>query len=67
MFTDAGPSEDDARKPTVSAFVETEPGGYKPLAECSRPEIEAKIVSLTLQAQALIDEADMLSRYLGDT
>lgn len=64
MFTRPGPAEDDANKPTVPAFPETEPDSYKPLGECTRGEIEAAIMSLTLQAQALTDEAKMLGRYL---
>ena len=65
MFADDGPAEDDARKPgMVSAFIETEPGIHKPLEECSREEIQSRIISLTMQAEALIDEADALTRYL---
>ena len=41
MFTYSGPSEDDARKSTIPAFLETEPGSHTPLEECSRAEIEA--------------------------
>ena len=66
MFTDDGPSEDDARESNkMPAFLETEPGSYKPLAECSREEIESKIMALTMQADALLDEARTLGRYLG--
>lgn len=67
MFADAGPPEDEARRPDkLPAAVETEPGNYKPLEQCSRPEVEAKIVSLMIQAQALLEEAKTLQRYLGD-
>jgi hypothetical protein len=66
MFTGPGPSEDDARVPSVSAFLETEPGSYKPLDECSPAEIQAKIMSLMMQAQALLDEAKTLGQYLED-
>lgn len=41
MFTYSGPAEDDARKSTTPAFLETEPGSHTPLEECSRAEIEA--------------------------
>lgn len=51
----------------VPAFLETEPGSFKPLEECSRDEIEAKINALTLQAGALIEEAQTLGRYLDGT
>jgi hypothetical protein len=67
---DPGPSEDDAHAAQqpgsirVPAFIETEPGSFKPVEECSRSEIETKIMSLTMQAQALTDEADALDRYL---
>ena len=63
-FLDLGPSEDDARKPLVPGFLEVEPGSYKPLDECSRDEIGATIMSLRIQAQALLDEAKTLDRYL---
>jgi hypothetical protein len=36
------------------------------LEECSRDEAEAKINSLTIQAQALTDEAKTLARHLDD-
>lgn len=41
----------------IPAFLETESGSYKPLGECSRDGVEAKNLSLTMQAQALMDEA----------
>jgi hypothetical protein len=67
MFTEDGPSEHDTRKPgMMPAFLETEPGSYKPLNECSRGEIEAKIMALTMQAGALIAEAVALAEYLSD-
>jgi hypothetical protein len=40
-----GPSEDDAHKPTIPAFLETEPDRFKQLEKCSRLEIEAQIMS----------------------
>ena len=57
------------RCPQISlpAFLEIEPGRYKPVETCSREEIEAKIMSLTMQAQALLDEAKVLGRFLDGT
>ena len=66
LFTDTGPSEDDTRKPSVPAFLEAEPGSYKPLEACSVAEIESAIMSRTIQAQALIDEAHALGQYLDN-
>ncbi len=67
MFTSSGPSEHDVRRITLPAFIETEPGSFKPLDECSRNEVEAEIHSLLMQAQALMDEAKTLGHYLdGD-
>lgn len=65
MFTGAGPADDDARKPgQVPAFLEVEPGSFKPLGECSRSEVSSTIMSLTMQANALVDQAKALDRYL---
>jgi hypothetical protein len=64
MFANQGPSDDDVRKATVPAFLETEPGAFKPLDECSRSEIQTKIISLTMAADALVDHARNLERYL---
>jgi hypothetical protein len=70
MFTDLGPSEDDAHTPLpantfrLPAFIEVEPGAYKPIEDCSRAEVEAAIMSLIIQGQALLDEAKALDRYL---
>ncbi len=65
MFSDSGPSEDDARKPSRPAFLETEPDSFKPLEERSRSEIQSKITSLTMQAAALIDQAKVLETVPG--
>jgi hypothetical protein len=67
MFTRRGPSDDDARKVTLPDFIELEPGRYEPLKNCSRDEIQAKILSLMVQAHWLMDEAKALDRYLDDT
>jgi hypothetical protein len=67
LFTESGPSEEDARRSVLPAFLEIEPGRYKPVETCSREEIEAKIMSLTMQAQALLDEAKVLGRFLDGT
>jgi hypothetical protein len=52
---------------TLPDFIEVEPGRYEPLKNCSRDEIQAKILSLMAQAQWLIGEARVLDRYLDDT
>jgi hypothetical protein len=64
MFTHSGPYEDDLRKVTLPGFIEVEPGRYKPLGNCSRDEIQAKILSLMAQAHWLLGEAKALDRYL---
>jgi hypothetical protein len=53
--------------PSTTRSLLTAQAGFKPIEECSRDEIEAKIMSLTMQAGALIDEAKALGRYLEDT
>ncbi|WP_131809687.1 hypothetical protein [Mycolicibacter sinensis] len=65
MFTGPGPSDDAARSSaSLPAFLEDAPGSFKPLDKCSRSEIEARILSVTMQADALIAEAKALDNYL---
>ncbi len=45
-------------------FIEVGPDSFKTLKDCSRSEIETKVMSLTMQAQALIEEAKALDQYL---
>jgi hypothetical protein len=66
LFIESGPSDDAARTPdSAPAFVETEPGSYKPLSECSRQEVEAQVLSRAMQADALLAEVRALERYLA--
>lgn len=64
MFSETGPSEDDVNEPLLPGFIEVTPGDYRPLDVCTRDEIETHILSLTMQAQALIEEAKLLELYL---
>jgi len=65
MFPNGGLSDDDARrKTTLPAFLEVTPSSFKSLADCTREEVEAQIISRTMQAGALVDEATALQRYL---
>jgi hypothetical protein len=64
MFSGLGPSEHDANQLTMPAFVETEPGVHKALEECTRAEIEAQIMALIMQGQAMLDEAKTLYQYV---
>ena len=64
QFADHGPLEDDVRKSTVPAFLETEPGSFKPLSECSRDEVESAVLSTMMHADALIKQAQRLDAYL---
>jgi hypothetical protein len=59
-------AKDELRRKYWDEMPETEPGSYKPLNERSRDEIQAKIRSLNTQAEALLDEARALGRYLDD-
>jgi hypothetical protein len=68
-FSDFGPSEDAAHRGGIQIpeFLEVEgPDSFKPIEECSRSEIEASILSLTMQAEALIDRAKALGLYLDE-
>jgi hypothetical protein len=66
MFIESGPSDDAARmSDAVPAFLETEPGCFKPLGGCSREEVEAQVLSLMLRADALVAEARALDGYLA--
>lgn len=65
MFSDPGLPEDEARTPTLPESLETEPGSFKLLDECTEEEIGIKILSLTMHAQALADQASALRAYLG--
>ena len=66
LFADSAPCEDDARNAVMPAFFEVEPGSFKPVEKCSRGEIESTIMSMTIQAQALLDQAGNLQRYLDE-
>lgn len=48
----------------VPAFLETEPGVFTSIEDCSRSQIESQILSLTMHARALLDQAQALERYL---
>lgn len=48
----------------VPAFLETEPGNFKPIEERSRLEIQAAMYSLAIQAEKLVDEANALGHWL---
>jgi hypothetical protein len=66
MFQGEGPSDDDVRKPVLPAFLEVEPGTFKPLEQCTGHEIRTTVLSMTMQARALIEEAKLLDRYGQD-
>ncbi|MCE5291415.1 MAG: hypothetical protein LLG14_19555 [Nocardiaceae bacterium] len=64
MFDNDGPHEEDANLPTMREWLEVEPGQFKPVQECTLDELTARFNSLMLQARALLDEAEVLRRYI---
>jgi hypothetical protein len=55
-----GAEDDDARGQTVPAFIEVQPGEFKPIEECEASELYAAGQSKLLQVRALMEESNVL-------
>ena len=51
------PRENTHRRMGVPTFIETAPGSFKPIEECSKGEIAREIMALLARAEATMDEA----------
>lgn len=48
----------------IPAFLEVEPGSFKPIDACTDDELETHWLSVMMRARAALDDADALRLYI---